>query len=169
MRSVNVAQPVPSPAIRERQRDGSFLWNTSGTASDGGRDLARYESSSGTGESSVHGTVSETGMLTPELTPPPTPDTVVNAPVAGSPAPMEKVFRLSQFRPTGGDKTLPTPPDSEESESSGSMRHVTPPTRVRTISMFMGSKGKEDGIVKSSKRWSSKWKFWKVSIATASA
>lgn len=171
MRSVNVAQPIPSPAIRERQRDGSFLWSANGTASDGGHNLARYESSSGTGESSVHGTVSETGMLTPELTPPSTPDTIVNAPVPGSPAPMEKVFRLSQFHPMGGDKALPTPPDSEESESSGSMRNITPPTRVRTISMFMGPKKSkmEDGIVKPSKGWNSKWKFWKVSITTASA
>jgi hypothetical protein len=37
--------------------------------------------------------------------------------------------------------------------------------------MFVGPKGlrKEEGIVKQGKGWSSKWKFWKVSLTTASA
>jgi len=172
MRSVNVAQPTPTPDIRERQREGS--WNGSGTGNDSGlaRESTRYESWSGTGESSVHGTASDSEMVTPELTPPSTPDASVHLPIAGSSSAMDKVFRLAHFRPTGGgDKELPTPPDSEESDSAESAGHITPSTKPRSISIFGGPKSlrKEEGIVKQDKGWNSKWKFWKASLTTASA
>lgn len=158
MRSVNVTPPMPTSTIRGRHRDNS--WNGSGTAND---------SCSGTVESSTHGTGSESGMMTPELTPPPTPETIIQLPVVNPPAPLEKV-RLITSHTT--DKALPTPPDSEESDSTGSSsRHVSSSTKTRPISVFIGPKklSKREGAVKQGKTWSSKWKFWKVSLTTASA
>lgn len=146
MKSVNVTQPIPTPVIRERQREGSYM---NDTAIDMG--LVRYESSSGTGES-----------MTPDMSPPSTPDTIVASP----PSQLDKVFRLSQFR---GGKGMHSP-DSDESDSTGSTKH-TAPTRTRSLNVLLGPKrlAGEQGIVKQGKGWNTKWKFWKVSFTTASA
>ncbi|KIM91526.1 hypothetical protein PILCRDRAFT_691 [Piloderma croceum F 1598] len=158
MRSVNVAQPIPAAAIRERQRDSSFMNDTVD-----GPGLVRYESSSGTGESAGLG---DSGAMTPESTPPSTPDTIVATPTSQ----MEKVFRFSHFR--AGGRGAPIAPDSDESESTESTRESVPqPIRSRSLSMLLTPRRlrSEPGIVKQGNGWNSKWKFWKVSFTAAAS
>jgi hypothetical protein len=164
--SINVAQPIPTPVNRERQIVSSWR----GTDTSLGMSN-RQQSWLGTGELTPRRTVDETGMLTPEFTPPSTPETNVHISVPDYPTPMEKAYHLSHLRPTpSAEKTLPTPPDSEENESTPSLRL---PATIRPMSIFVSGPKKLRGqgnTVKQGKGWSSKWKFWKASpLTTASA
>jgi hypothetical protein len=163
---INVAQPIPTPINRERQIVSSWR----GTDTSLGMSNRR-QSWLGTGELTPQRTVDETGMLTPEFTPPSTPETNIHIPVPDYPTPMEKAYRLSHLRPTtSAEKALPTPPDSEENESTPSLRL---PATIRPTGIFVSGPKKLRGqrnTVKQGKGWSSKWKFWKASpLTTASA
>lgn len=127
MASANLTQPPPSPTFRERQREGAGVWT------------------------SDKGFGNEMGVLTPEASP--TPNTTMN-PIK-PPSPMERVFCLP-FR-ISGEKALPTPTGSVESDSSGSTQDddkngiiVTP---LETKVKFRHSK----------------WRFWKVLFATTAS